>query len=417
MATTWRRVLALMWMVLATACMAKKPAEVGWADEGGYDDYGYDMGAVEMDREEMVLAEATTRSRGRRNAPRKAAAGAAPAAPPMMLADGDMGRGGQPVQDAPAEPAPAPAAERMVFYNGFARLRVTRVEKGVADMTTLAERFGGTVERVSGRSVTIRVPVAKFREAFAEVLGLGDVIDKSITAEDVTDAFTAVDLRLNTARATRDRLVELLAKAEDEREKLELVRQIQRVTEEIDVMEAQLRTLGDLAARSRISVELVPREALAYQGPQSDAAEMGWIRALSPFRADLPVKTKKLVLGVPEGMVGLDIKRAYVAESPDGARIWSHRIANRPLGESAFWLDAVAERLAKDFASADRSTAGGFQVLSLVDRGDDPYTWVIAVRVVGDKLDVVQAFFPGPAEKARYDAAVRAVLQAAGGAA
>jgi hypothetical protein len=418
MRTTWRRALALLWLVLVTGCMKKPAAELGWAEEGGAYGYGGDD-AGSADDYDMDGAVVETASMSRRAAPRKASR--APAAPPPaapMMADGAMAMGGGGEGQAALEPpAPAPAADRMVFYNGFARLRVARVESGVADLTALAGRHGGSVERVSGSSVTLRVPVAAFRAAFAEVLGLGEVLDKSITAEDVTDAFTAVDLRLNTARATRDRLVQLLAKAEDEREKLELVRQIQRVTEEIDVMEARLRMLGDLASRSRISVDLVPREALAWQGPQSDAAELGWIRRMSPFRPDLPVQTKKLMLAVPDGMVALDVRRAYVAESPDGARIWSHRIANRPLGDAGFWLDAVTERIAKDFASAERSVEGEFQALTLVDRGDDPYTWVIAVRVVGDRLDVVQAYFPGPAQTARYRDAVRAVLQAAGGAA
>jgi hypothetical protein len=392
---------------LMTGCARKHAEDYGWG--GGDGGGGYAL--AEADMEEMSVS--------RKAAPaRRSRASRGPAAPPPMEAalGGAMDDGFVGAPDANG-PAPAPAAARMVHYDGYARLRVTRVEDGVADLTRLATAMGGAVERVSGRAVTLRVPVARFQEAFDAALELGDVLDQSITAEDVTEAFTAVDLRLSTAKATRDRLVALLAKAEDEQEKLQLVRQIQRVSEQIDVLEAQVRTLADLAARSRITVELVPREALAWQGPDAETAEMAWIRGLSPFRRDIGLDSRKLVLDVPEGMVGLDLKRAYVAEAPDGARIWSHSVKNRPVGDAAFWLAAIEGRLGRDFASVQRSVAGTFQVLTLVDRGDEPYTWIIAVRVSGNRLEVVQAWLPDPAQAARYAEAVRQVLLAAGGAA
>lgn len=402
----WMVLLAVAWAGLS-GCARK---HAGWAEGGGggYADDSYAL--AEADHEGVVASRKAA-------APRRARAPqGAPAAPPMEAAFSADMDDGVAAPNGGAGPAPA-AAVRMVHYDGYAQLRVTRVEEGVAALTALAASVGGAVERVSGRSVTLRVPVARFQEAFDAALALGDVLGQSITAEDVTEAFTAVDLRLSTARATRDRLVVLLAKAEDEQEKLQLVRQIQRVSEEIDVLEAQVRTLADLAARSRITVELVPREALAWQGPDAETAEMAWIRGLSPFRRDLALDSRKLALDVPEGMVGLDLRRAFVAEAPDGARIWSHSVKNLPVGDAAFWLAALESRLARDFASVQRSTAGGFAVLTLVDRGDDPYTWMVAVRITGGRLELVQAYLPDPAQAARYGEAVRAVLAAAGGAA
>jgi len=391
--------LALLWGILA-GCGRKASPDYGWS--GGGD---ADVSAM------AEFAEMEDIGAPQRGMLRKSAVSAPPRAAPRPAREPEM----DPAPQAPLVPS-APSA-RMVHYDGYAQLRVTRVEDGIADLTRLAASVGGAVERVSGRAVTLRVPVARFQEAFDAALELGDVLDQAITAEDVTEAFTAVDLRLSTARATRDRLVVLLAKAEDEQEKLQLVRQIQRISEQIDVLEAKVRTLADLAARSRITVELVPREALAWQGPDAETVEMAWIRELSPFRRDIERDSRKLTLDVPDGMVGLDLRRAYVAEAPDGARIWSHSVKNRPLGDAAFWLAAMEGRLGRDFASVQRSVAGDFQVLTLVDRGDEPYTWMVAVRVQGARLEIVQAYLPDPAQAARYIQAVQAVLVAAGGAA
>ena len=196
----------------------------------------------------------------------------------------------------------------------------------------------------------------------------------------------------------------------DEGPALELIRQIQRLTEEIDRLEAQVRALAGLAELSRISVQLVPREALAWQGPEAETAEMAWIRQLSPLRTEAPVVVKKLELAVPEGLVRLDEQGPYVAESPDGARIWAWRTENTPEGDAAFWLEAMKGRLGRDFARADAEVIGGFKVLRLVDRTEQPYTWMVAVRVEGRWLHVVQVFTPTPEATGRHEAAIRAVL-------
>lgn len=313
--------------------------------------------------------------------------------------------------DAPAPQATAtPTPARMVHYDGYASLRVARVEEGVDQVRAVAEELGGHVERVGSDSITVRVPVASFRAAFDRVLTLGEVLDKSLTAQDVTDAFTSVDLRLKTAEATRTRLQALLARAEEEQEKLQLIKQIQRLTEEIDRLQAQVRTLAGLAELSRISVQLQPREALAWQGPEAETAELAWIRQLSPLRTEAPLDDRDLELPVPDGMVRLDEKGPFVAESPDGARIWAWRAENPTEGDAAFWLEALEGRLGRDFASATTQTVGGWQVLRLVDRADPPYTWQVAVRVDGRWLHVVQVFTPSPESTQRHDAAIQAAL-------
>jgi len=294
-------------------------------------------------------------------------------------------------------------------------VRVGSVEAATDQLTAKAAEWGGFVESVSGSVVTLRVPVDGFEASFQAVTELGELLDRSITARDVTEAFTAVDLRLATARRTRDRLVELLARSEDEQEKLALIKQIQRVSEEIDRLEGQLRTLDSLANMSRITVELVPRQAQAWRERGDGTAEMAWIRALSPFKPDLVSAGKRLDLSVPEGMVQLTPKRRFIAEGPDGARIWSGRLANEPAGDGAFWVDAIQARLGAEFSAAEVETVGGFTLLKLTDRGDSPYVWWIAIQPRGTSLDVVEIYFPTPAELERFEVAVRATLKAAGG--
>ncbi len=391
----WARVWSWLVLLLFVGCMKKEysPPPPPMMEEayGGYAD-------------DFEVAERSMAPR-----PKRAPSAAAPAAPPPPPPP----PGAAPVP-APAEPV-APA--RKIHYSGYAKLRVTSVEETADQLTAAAKELGGFVESVTSRVVTLRVPVDRFEAAFDQFVELGELLDRSITARDVTEAFFATDLRLTTARKTRDRLVELLAKAEDEQEKLALIQQIQRVTEEIDRLESQLRTLDSLANMSRITIELHPREAQAWRDRGDDTAEMAWIRALSPFRPDLVGEGKKLDVPVPEGMVQLTPKRRFIAEGPGGSRIWSGRLPNEPAGDGAFWATAIQTRVGPEFGSAEAETIGGFTVLKLTDRGDRPYTWWVAVKPQGKWLEVVEVYFPTPAELERFEDAVRTALAQAGGAA
>jgi hypothetical protein len=69
----------------------------------------------------------------------------------------------------------------------------------------------------------------------------------------------------------------------------------------------------------------------------------------------------------------------------------------------------------RDFGEVKRQQVGDFSVVTLVERANDPYHWMIAVRVVGRDLQLVQAYLPDPAEVSRYEAAILEVLRAVGG--
>lgn len=326
----------------------------------------------------------------------------------------------EPTEPEPTEPE-QPAAEqpqaRKVHYNGWVSLLATDPEQAVAEVVALAEQSGGYVERRTLSEATVRVPVDDFKATWDAALALGDVLDKSLTAEDITDAYLAVELRLKTARATRARLQELLAAATDEAEKLALLREIQRLTEEIDLMESRFRTLAQLAGFSRLTVQVTPRQAYSQGSDRPEISGFHWIRQLSPFRRDVSRSGRPLDLAVPEGLVALDIKRHFVAESADGAVVWSGRIPNDPEGDTDYWMAAIRERLEPEFTGAEVTRVGAFAVLRLLEPGTDaPYRYLVGVRADGRWLELVEVYYPGQEQEERYGEAVRASLLAAGGA-
>ncbi|MBT3219938.1 MAG: DUF4349 domain-containing protein [Proteobacteria bacterium] len=389
-----RLFLLLVFALVLGGCPAKRdyyPPE----SYGYYDSFG-----------DVVMAESSGMRKSKSG--RGAGGGRMPPPPPPMPSGS--------VDMAPEAPEPEPQAPekqtRMVHYNGWASIQVTRVDELLDQVSTMAKDNGGFVERLGDDYVTVRIPVDVFFDVWEEVLALGGVLDKSLTAEDVTEAFMAIDLRLRTARTTRDRLNDLLAKAEEEEEKIRLLKEIQRLTEQIDRFESQLRVVGELAAFSRLTVQGVARQAFSNRSASNEVTGFGWIRQLSPWRRDVAASGKLLKLAVPEGLVALDEKKRFIAESPDGVVIWSGRLDNEPEGDASFWIDAIERRVSDEFASAEVLDIGGYRVLRLVDPGDpEGYRYLIGIRIVGKYLDLVEVYYPGADQEVRYDAAILAALE------
>ncbi len=316
--------------------------------------------------------------------------------------DGDA-KGGEAAPEQPKQP-------RMMHYNGYARLRVDSPRKSADEASALVLAAGGFVEQLAETSVTLRVPVARFKELFAALLKLGEVVDKSVTAHDVTEAFTAIELRLATARLSRDRLIQLLAKAKSEREKLDLLREIQRLSLEIEGLESAQKTIASLAAMSRITLTLEERRQNLASPSDEPIAAFRWIHELGPFRRDVAFAGKKLQLELPKGFVALDDKQHWIAESADGAVFWASRRDNAPEGNTRYWADALKHRLAPEFGKVEEQTLGQFVVLRFLDRGDTPYRYLLAVHVDDKTIELAEAYFPSEDLEKRYGAAVSAAI-------
>lgn len=305
---------------------------------------------------------------------------------------------------------PKPLDRRLLHYTGSLDLQVTAPTDALAKAAALATTSGGYVERAHESTLVLRVPVARFHEVFDALQALGTVLRKSLTVEDISDVYRATDLRLATLRATRDRLQALLAHAKDEKDRVTILAQLEEVIESIDELETALATLSTLGALSRITLE-VKAPAPVHEDPvELDLAALRWIHVLSATRYEVADRGERLELAVPEGFVALGSHGLFRVEAADRTTLWASRRTNEPRGDAAFWVEAIERRLAPGFSRVEPSRAGGFTILELVERGDDPYRYWVAVRVHDGDLDLAEAYFPSAQEYRRHGDAVRAVL-------
>lgn len=158
--------------------------------------------------------------------------------------------------DAPkATDAPAPA-QRVVIYSAGLRVVVVSVSDTVQSIRKLVAEQGGYVDELTSSVITLRIPAAKFDATVAQLEKLGEIVDRNIKAQDITEQMVDLKIRLDNAENTRQRLLEILKGATKTEDTLKIEQELMRVTEIIEGIKGKIRFFESQAAMSTIRVEL-----------------------------------------------------------------------------------------------------------------------------------------------------------------
>ncbi|WP_437308586.1 DUF4349 domain-containing protein [Sorangium sp. So ce388] len=180
---------------------------------------------------------------------------------------------------AAATEAPAP----LLIYTAQVAMAVFEVGASLGKVEALARELGGFLARRDDRTITIRVPAARFDDALKRLEGLGDMLQRNVVAEDVTEEFLDLGVRIRNARAVRDRLEKLLEKAAKVEESIQLERELARVAGELERLEGRLKFLRDRVAFSTLTISFQPRstETITPSGPR---LPIDWLNELGLSR-------------------------------------------------------------------------------------------------------------------------------------
>ncbi|MCP3927205.1 MAG: DUF4349 domain-containing protein [Desulfobacterales bacterium] len=307
------------------------------------------------------------------------------------------------MDDSLNEPQP-PKTSRMIHYNGFLKLRVSKPTSAINKATAIIKSYGGHVEYLRERTVSFKVPVKNFQKAYKKLKTLGDVLKKTISAEDITDAYSNMDLRLRIAEQTRDRFLELLKRTKNEREKIRLIKQIQRLNEQIERFKNKLRLLSSLASFSRISLVVVPRENLVKRAGSNEKAGFKWIHKLSPFTRIVASSSSSVSHNVPEGMVKLKFNSSnyWIAESPNGVTFISYYRRNNPKSDTDYWANAIKSRIESEFSSVKLKRIDKYKILRFTSISEKPYIYLVGLKASGGNIYMFEIYFPNKALEKRY---------------
>jgi hypothetical protein len=167
----------------------------------------------------------------------------------------------------------------ILIYTAALTMAVFEVSASLHKLEELAHELGGFLSKRDDRSITFRVPAARFQEAVARAEKLGEVVHRNVQAQDVTEEYLDIEVRLRNARAMRDRLEQLLAKAANVNDSLAIERELGRVAGEIERMEGRLKFFRDRATFSTITATFQPR---ATDEPATPAVRLPfpWLHSL-----------------------------------------------------------------------------------------------------------------------------------------
>lgn len=192
--------------------------------------------------------------------PSAAPGGMAPEAP---RAPGNPGWQAPQSTAAPRAGALAPSRE-MLDIEASIELKVASVKEAVKRLHALAARVGGvvTAERVDHAStfgtatLTLRVPSSAAKGVFDDLDQVGEVLNQSVTARDVSKEYFDTGLRLSSLETTLHRYEEILSKAGTVEEILRIEQELARLRGEIEQLKGNLRWLADRAARATLRLTL-----------------------------------------------------------------------------------------------------------------------------------------------------------------
>ncbi|WP_437318661.1 DUF4349 domain-containing protein [Sorangium sp. So ce385] len=256
---------------------------------------GMEMSAVRISEESAIDVDTSTNSVALAKAapapaPGRAAPGPAqpaatsrpaPTSPAPQPGAAPAAAGPQGAQQGAAEASAAPAP--LLVYTAQIAMAVFEVGASLGKVEELARDLGGFLARRDDRAITIRVPAARFDEALKRLEGLGDVLQRNVVAEDVTEEFLDLGVRIRNARVVRDRLEKLLERAAKVEESIQLERELARVTSELERLEGRLKFLRDRVAFSTLTVSFQPRstETITPSGPR---LPIDWLNELGLSR-------------------------------------------------------------------------------------------------------------------------------------
>lgn len=187
---------------------------------------------------------------------------AAPPAPPKDVESGDKEMARQePKREVAASETTAITPQRdtsKIIYTAKFTMAVSKVEESLATVERIARDQGGFLAVKHDREIVVRVPREKFEIAMAAIGKTGDVLHRDIQAQDVTEEVIDLEIRIKNAHAMQDRLKALLQKAAV-KEAIEIEKELNRVTQELELLEGKIKVLKDKIAYSTITVTFEPR--------------------------------------------------------------------------------------------------------------------------------------------------------------
>jgi hypothetical protein len=142
----------------------------------------------------------------------------------------------------------------LLIYSANIQVAVFETKKAMDAAEKIARESGGYLVRRDDTTIVFRVPAGKFEKTLDDSMKLGDVLKREVSVRDVTEEFFDLQIRVRNLEAMRDRLEDLLKRAQKVEEALAVERELERVAGQIERLKGRVKLLKELIAFSTITI-------------------------------------------------------------------------------------------------------------------------------------------------------------------
>lgn len=203
---------------------------------------------------------------------------------------------------------------KKVIKNGDMSIQVGDIKKAQNQVNTILKNNKAYIQKENfsntdvddNLEITIRVPHQNFDalvNSFSD--GVGSVLSKNISSDDVTQEYTDVSIKLSNKKIYLEKYRDMLKSAKTTKDMLEIQENIRALEDEIDIAEGRLRFIDDQVNYSTLDLSLHREKVrssetskIGFGSRFGDSVTEGWnsfvsflldIIALWPFLLLIPV--------------------------------------------------------------------------------------------------------------------------------
>ncbi|WP_426277508.1 DUF4349 domain-containing protein [Chryseobacterium sp. S-02] len=203
---------------------------------------------------------------------------------------------------------------KKIIKNGDMRIQVGDIKKSQNQISEIIKNNHAYIQKEEFQNtdtddnlyITIRVPHKNFDtlvNSFSN--GIGSVLSKNISSDDVTEEYTDVSIKLANKKIYLEKYRDMLKKAATTKDMLEIQENIRELEDEIDVAEGRLRFIDDKVNYSTLNLNLYKEKVrssatskIGFGSRFGDSVTEGWnsfvsfilgIISLWPFFLLIPV--------------------------------------------------------------------------------------------------------------------------------
>ncbi|MEO1262519.1 MAG: DUF4349 domain-containing protein [Bacteroidota bacterium] len=155
-----------------------------------------------------------------------------------------------------SDPTDPVQQDRLMVYEAWQTIKVKDKRNIVNEISTIVKNNSGYVLETSVDRIRFRMPADSLENILKITGQFGEVISQDIHGQDVTEEHMDLNLRLENAKKSRERYLQLLERAENIGDILLIEKELERLQLKIERLQGHLNKLNEIVAYSTITINI-----------------------------------------------------------------------------------------------------------------------------------------------------------------